>query len=255
MVPLNSFDLPKFPVVLQPWTIVFHFDNIDNLHLITERPTIYQIITIRINNLTHSVSNNQTDIFLDPNFFILVVLRQDSGMVAVGQKPQKPRRATPKEGHFQNWPLQRRRRRRSRKYLLSGETSALSAKSARSSLMVSTARERGLPSENICIWPDTFAQFIMDDGWVGPRPHGPIFLHPWCYLFKTNLFLLGSRSPTPGIETSTDQKGGRRWEAGRGYRISDLVAGQLAGVEDDLDRCTGLTGIMQFLRTSPESHF
>ena len=86
-------------------------------------------------------------------------------MVAVGQKPQKPRRATPKEGHFQNWPLQRRRRRRSRKYLLSGETSALSAKSARSSLMVSTARERGLPSENICIWPDTFAQFIMDDGW------------------------------------------------------------------------------------------
>ena len=90
---------------------------------------------------------------------------------------------------------------------------------------------------------------------VGPRPHGPIFLHPWCYLFKTNLFLLGSRSPTPGIETSTDQKGGRRWEAGRLYRISDLVAGQLAHVEDDLDRCTGLTGIMQFLRTSPRVTF
>ena len=34
MVLLNSFDLPKFPVVLQPWTIVFNFDNNDNLHLI-----------------------------------------------------------------------------------------------------------------------------------------------------------------------------------------------------------------------------
>ena len=158
MVLLNSFDLPKFPVVLQPWTIVSNFDNNDNLHLIFERPTIHPNITMGINNLTHSFIDNQTDIFLDPNFFILIVLRQDSGMVAVGQKPQKPRRATPKEGHFQNWPLQRRRRRRrSRKYLLSGETTALSAKSARSSLMVSTARERGLPSENICIWPDTFA--------------------------------------------------------------------------------------------------
>ena len=71
MALLNSFDLPKFPVVLQPWTIVSNFDNNDNLHLIFERPTIHPNITMGINNLTHSFIDNQTDIFLDPNFFIL----------------------------------------------------------------------------------------------------------------------------------------------------------------------------------------